>query len=120
MHCGQKKATCFVKTLAKTQQQCLPARFESMAFTLSTDLGNGSTSKQYPVEVRSIDQETGLINSELLSLPTRTGRSTGENISNLLDAELESRNLRWENCLAMGRDNAAVITGRKNGVFAQI
>ena len=120
MHCGRKKATCLVKTLAKTQQQCLTARLENMAFTLSTDGGNDSTSKQYPVVVRSIDQETGLVNSELLSLPTCTERSTGENIFNLLNAELQSRNLRWENCLALGCDNAAVMTGRKNGVFAYI
>ena len=42
----------------------------------------------------------------------------GENIANLLKAELASSLIPWTNCLSLGSDNAPVMTGQNKGVFA--
>jgi hypothetical protein len=42
---------------------------------------------------------------------------SGENIFNLIDHELEKRGIPWENCIAMGSDNANVMVGAKKGVI---
>lgn len=67
--------------------------------------------------MRTRDTETGLVNSELLAIPVYTESATGENIFNLMDKELSERNIGWGNCLALGSDNASVMTGRNKGVF---
>ena len=76
--------------------------------------------KQFPLVIRSVDQDTGLVNSELLSLPVCIGSAAGKNIFQLLDEELSARNLQWDNCLALGTDNAPVMTGCKKGVISFI
>ena len=42
----------------------------------------------------------------------------GENIFKLIDQELLSRHISWKNNLALGCDNASVMTGGKKGVIA--
>lgn len=89
-------------------------------FSVSTDGSNDADSKQYPLVIRSLDPASGLVNSELLCVPICSGSSTGENIFLLMNKELESRNIPWENCLSLGCDNASVMTGHKKGVFAYV
>ena len=88
------------------------------AFTLSTDGSNDDKSKQYPIVIRSVNVDTGVVNSELLSIPICEESATGENIFKLLEAELASRDVPWTNCLAVGCDNAPVMTGGNKGVIA--
>ena len=38
----------------------------------------------------------------------------------LMDAEFQSRDIPWSNCIAFGSDNASVMTGNKKGVIAFI
>ena len=42
----------------------------------------------------------------------------GENIFQLIEAELRSSHIPWDNCLSLGCDNANVMTGRHKGVYA--
>lgn len=48
------------------------------------------------------------------------GRTTGEQIFNILDNFMTETNLHWENCVAVCTDGAAVMIGSKSGVVARI
>ena len=48
------------------------------------------------------------------------GRTTGEQIFNILDNFMTETKLNWENCVAVCTDGAAAMTGRKSGVVARI
>ena len=118
MRCCRKKTTALVKELARGQQHSLADRMRTAAFALSTDGSNDDKSKQFPLVIRSVDVNTGLVTSQLLSIPICEGSATGEHIFQLLEADLASRNVPWTNCLAVGCDNAPVMTGSKKGVIA--
>ena len=77
-----------------------------------------SKSKQYSIFIRSVNVDTGVVSSELLSIPICEESATGENIFNLQEAELASCDVPWTNCLALGCDNAPVRTGANKGVIA--
>ena len=62
--------------------------------------------------------DTGVVSSELLSIPICEESATGENIFKMLEAQLASRDVPWKNCLADGCDNALVMTGTNKGVIA--
>lgn len=120
MKCARNKATAIVLDLARMTQKSLSERLKSAPFSISTDGSNDATSKQYPLVVRTKNTETGLVNSELLSIPVCSEAATGQNIFNLMDKDLKDRNVTWENCLSMGSDNASVMTGRRKGVYAYV
>ena len=52
------------------------------------------------------------------SIPICEESATGENIFKLQEAELASCDVPWTNCLALGCDNAPVMTGANKGVIA--
>ena len=58
--------------------------------------------------------------TDVLSVPTPDGNSSGQNIFRALDSELKNHGLSWENCLSFGADNASVMLGHLNGVAAHI
>jgi hypothetical protein len=99
-------------------QTSLCERMRNNPYTISTDGSNDSGSKQYPLVVRTLNPQTGLIDSELLSIPVCTEASTGENIFKLIDNDVMSRDIPWRNCLALGSDNASVMTGQHKGVYS--
>ena len=68
--------------------------------------------------MRTVDAFTSDVQSDVLAIPVCKGSATGENIFHLLDDEFASNGVPWENCLALGCDNANVMTGSKKGVFA--
>ena len=105
MRCCRKKATALVKELSHGQQVSLSDRMRTSAFTISTDGSNDDKSKQFALVIRSVNINTGLVSSELLSIPICKGSATGENIFKLLESELTRRNVPWTNCLAVGCDN---------------
>ncbi|XP_074649019.1 zinc finger BED domain-containing protein 5-like [Tubulanus polymorphus] len=108
-----------MKKSAIAVQQSIIRRLRTQPFTHSTDGSNDDNhGKQYPIVVRLFNGITKNVDSELLSVPTIDGRSTGENIFKLLDSELRRNNIKWENCLALGLDNTNVNVGDKNGVIA--
>ena len=58
------------------------------------------------------------VRSDVLSVPVCRGSATGDAIFKLIDEEFEKYRVPWENCLALGCDNANVVTGKEKGVFA--
>lgn len=120
MKCARNKATAIIHDLASMTQKSLSERLKSASFSISTDGSNDATSKQYPLVVRTKNTETGLVNSELLSIPVCSEAATGQNIFNLMDKDLRDRNITWDKCLSVGSDNASVMTGCHKGVFAYV
>ncbi|XP_070209689.1 protein FAM200C-like [Littorina saxatilis] len=120
IQCGRSKATAMIKEMAQEESASIAERMKKGPYTVSTDGSNdsGSGSKQFPLVVRTINRETGLVESQMLALTVCNGPATGENIANLLKAELASNLIPWTNCLSLGSDNAPVMTGQNKGVFA--
>ncbi|XP_021346237.1 uncharacterized protein LOC110445779 [Mizuhopecten yessoensis] len=118
MKCARNKTTVLIKEIATLQQGSLAERMKMRPFTISTDGSNDEKSKQYPIVVRTLDTKTGTVNSELLSIPICKGSATGEAIFNMMDTALQERGIPWSQCMALGCDNANVMTGHKKGVFA--
>lgn len=97
MKCGRNKATAILVELANMKQKELSDRMNNNAFSISTDGSNDASSKQYPIVVRTRDSSTGLVDSELLSIPVCNDAATGENIFNLVNNDLKSRDVDWMN-----------------------
>lgn len=67
-----------------------------------------------------IDEEKGRVTTDLLSVRSCNGSSTGENIFNILDKELKDNNISWNNCVSFACENANVMIGIHKGVGAFI
>lgn len=93
MKCARNKATAILLDLSKINQKTLSDRLQSAPFSIRTDGSNDITSKQYPLVVRTRDPGTGLVNSELLSIPVCTESASGENIFNIMNKDLSDRNI---------------------------
>ena len=106
--------------MAAIVKEELTIRMQSSPFSISIDGSSDSDSKQYPLVVPSFDQESGTVNSELLSIAICDGFATGINIFNLIDNAFKERSIPWKNCIAIGSDNAGVMTGKENGVIAHV
>lgn len=63
-------------------------------------------------------EESGLIESRLLTLSNLEGPSTGRNIAKLIMDSFASLDVPLSNCIAFCSDNANVMMGKKNGVAA--
>ena len=92
------------------RQYSLTQKMKAGPFTVSTDGSNDDQSKQFPLVIRTVDLKNGKVSSDLLCIPVCDDAATGENIFKLLDAELKLRQVPWTNCLALGCDNASVMT----------
>ncbi|KAK0050591.1 hypothetical protein Bpfe_019928 [Biomphalaria pfeifferi] len=116
--CGRSKGTAIVKEIAAKTTLSLAERMKMYPFTISTDGSNDCGScKLFPIVVRTVDPNTKLVNSDLLSIPVCEGSATGENIFNLLHAEISAHKIPWTNCLSFGADNAPVMVGKDKGVL---
>lgn len=115
---GRTKTTSIIMTCSKQKTETLADAMKQGPFVIGTDGSQESGEKCYPIVVRVLS-DSG-IRTELLCNPTCDEASTGENIFNVLDAELSALNISWENCLALVCDNAYVMTGTHKGVFSYI
>ena len=79
MQCGRSKATAIIQEMAQEEAAAIAERMRTGPYTVSTDGSNdcGTGSKQFPLVVRAINKETGLIESQLLALPVCNGPATG-------------------------------------------
>lgn len=115
--CGRSKTTVLIKEMSEMTKETLVSRMKSGPFSLSTDGSNDMDKlKLFPLVVRTVS-ESG-VHSELFSLATSEGSSTGEKIFNLIDQEFLKYEIPWEHCIALGCDNASVMTGKNKGVIA--
>ena len=86
---------------------------------LSTDGSNDNSDKFFLIILTHSDD--GRVRLSLLSVPVvKEPSATGQNIFNMLDAELHKYNLNWDKCLAFGSDNAPVMSGTKKSVLGLI
>ncbi|KAK7476106.1 hypothetical protein BaRGS_00032660 [Batillaria attramentaria] len=115
--CGRSKATAMVRKLADSCRSELIERMKKGPFTISTDGSNDANDKMFPIVVRTLDLDAGIVQSEMLSLPFLSDRATGENIFQLIRRELEGAGIPWTNCIALGCDNANVMVGKDKGVY---
>ncbi len=118
--CGHAKTTALICMQSADRSRGIADDIGSQPFTVCTDGSNDQSDKFYPVIVRYVDPQ-GSVKSGLLHVPTVDEPScTGENIFNTVTEKLREHGLSWENCLALGADNANVMSGKKNGVIGHI
>ena len=117
--CARTKTTCVIETLANNDAKRIASAVQTGPFALATDGSNDlGAAKLYPICVRYFDNEMGKVMCVMLSLKECRTSSTGENIFSLLDAELSSFGIPWQNCVCFAADNASVMMGKTKGVAA--
>jgi len=112
---ARTKTTSMITALADSTQSDVVKALKCQPFSVSTDGSNDSHSKLYPVVVRYQNSVTGLVDCTLLSLPNLEFDATGENIAGLIDKCFTKLGVPWKNCVAIGCDNASVMTGCNKG-----
>lgn len=80
LKCCRMKATAMIKEMAAQTSTALVNRMRSGPYSLSTDGSNDAESKQYPLVIRTV-AESGLVTSEVLSVPVCKGSSSGKCLS---------------------------------------
>ena len=66
--------------MAEETKDSLKSRMKRFPFTISTDGSNDAGCKQYPLVIRCINEVSGLVSSELLSIPVCDGSATGKSV----------------------------------------
>ena len=115
--CGRTKTTAVMKACANDRMDATAADMKSGPFILGTDGSQEGEEKYFPIVIRSLDIAAGCVRTSLLANPTCSESATGENIFQLLEDELKSRNINWGNCLSLVCDNCNVMTGKNKGVI---
>jgi hypothetical protein len=119
--CRRTKSTAIVHTMAEDVQSDISERMRCNLFSISTDgsADRGGKNQLYPIVTRYYNKDEGRVLTGTLTLPACTDIcSTGENIFNLVDGELNKYRLSWKHCMSFCSDNAAVMMGHKKGVAA--
>ena len=114
--CARTKTRAIAGCLSNAVRQELVAKMKSFPFSIGTDGSSDIKSKLYPIVVTSNDEVSQEICTDLLSIPELNDASTGANITALLLEELKRHNIPIKNCVGFMSDNAAVMTGKENGV----
>lgn len=115
--CGRTKRTAIISKMANDIKQCMILNLKGIADIVSTDGSKDVDMKLYPIVSIYLDEGLSKVVNCLLSVPNLEGKSTGENIANLLKSELALNGLdRKRNCVSLGVGNANVMIGRKKGV----
>ena len=87
----QQMATAITKACAHDRMDATATDKKSVpAFILGTDGSQEGEEKYFPIVVRSLNIATGCVKTSLLANPTCNESATGENIFQLLEAELKS------------------------------
>ena len=115
--CGRTKTTAIIKEMASESKKSLVNHLKNTVFSISVDGSNDSDSQLYPI-VAIYKNKEGRTENSLLALPVLAGKSTGQNIGNLVIETLSSKGIDLQNCVAFSADNAPVMIGQKNGVAA--
>ena len=118
--CGHTKAAALIHHQANERFNSVASAICNAPFSLSTDGSNDRIDKMYPAVIRYIGTD-GLCHVALLSVPCVMEHScSGENIFNTISSDLRDKNISWQNCIALGSDNAAVMGGKNKGVISFI
>ena len=118
--CSRTKTTALIKMQSDDVIDSIVSAIGDEPFAICTDGSNDQSDKFYPVIIRYLNKD-GIITSSLLQVPTVDDpKCSGENIFKLLDEQLSLHSLSWDNCLALGADNANVMSGKNKGVIGHI
>ena len=115
--CGRSKSTSLISELAEMKQEDIVQIVKTSAYSIATDGSNDVDAKQYPIVINFFSEIDQCIVSRVFAVPVCTGRATGENIYNLINDVITSRNIPYKFMLSIGSDNAPVMTGSKKGVY---
>lgn len=118
--CGRSKTTALVHEMAAIKTENLTQGVMKGPYSLATDGSNDATFKQYPLILTHYNSEEKKVTSNLLSISTFEGNSTGENIFNAINSELTGLSIPFDRMLAFGCDNANVMVGKVKGVYGHI
>jgi hypothetical protein len=116
--CSRTKSRVMVEELARDTQRDVSGKMKAWPFSVATDGSNEGDDKFFPINVNVLSIDGLSVEKHLLSFPSLKEDATGKNIFNLLDKELQHFDIGWEKCMAVGSDNAAVMTGKHKGVIA--
>lgn len=116
--CARTKTTMIVGKMAGHAQECVVSALKRRVFAVATDGSNDSQAQLYPIVATFFAEESGLIESKLLTISTLEGPSTGRVIAKLIMDCFASLNVPLSNCIAFCCDNANVMMGNKNGIAA--
>lgn len=89
-------------------------------FSLATDGSNDNgTLKLNPLTVRIFDINLGKVKTSLLDMCMSKG-GTAEELFTNIDNCMSSFGISWDNCVAVGVDNASVNLGKKNSIMTRV
>lgn len=116
--CARTKTSALVQYMSSQTKEEIASVLRISAFSLSID---GSTDKNavklYPLVVSFFNEKLGQVCTLLLSLLECTD-NTGQGIFSVINKELVSLGICWENCVAFSSDNANTMIGVNKGVFS--
>ncbi|KAL3244108.1 hypothetical protein MRX96_047299 [Rhipicephalus microplus] len=80
--CARAKTTLIVGEMAGHAQECVVSALKRRVFAVASDGSNESQAQLQPIVATFFAEESGLIESKLVTLSTLEGPSTGRNIAN--------------------------------------
>lgn len=118
--CARTKTTAIVHVLGETEkQETVKNLLLSDVFSLSTDGGNDTKSKLFPIIVRYAHSTKEEIATEILSVESlKSTTATGKDIFVHIESAMKAIGLDFSKCVSFSADNASVMVGEKSGVAA--
>ena len=104
-HAGRTKTSCIVKEMVAETKRIIVSELSNLPYSVATDGSHTSEAKLYPLVLTYPDNTTKTIKSQLLSLPSLYGPSSGTNIGELVLAELKALGVPFKNCVSLSSDN---------------
>ena len=121
MQVGCTKATVMLKEMSALAMKELAGQMKARPFSIAIDGSNEGEKKQFPLVIRSFskadDGNLEPVTTQLLALRNCEGSATGKKIFEVVDTELQTQGVSWDNCIAFGSDNAPVMTDQNKGVL---
>ena len=116
--CARTKSTAIIHAMAEDKKkETVSNLLEIGVYSLSTDGGNDTKQKLFPVLVRYADTKSEKIVTDILSVDTlESSTATGVDIFTHIKKKIDEHGLDLANCISFSVDNAAVMVGEKSGV----
>ncbi|XP_063216685.1 uncharacterized protein LOC134527707 [Bacillus rossius redtenbacheri] len=116
--CARTKTNALVQHMASESKRVIVSILQQVPFSFATDGSTDSNSvKLYPLVVSFFKPARGQVSVVLLSV-LETSDNTGLGIFSVINKELSSLRIPWENCIAFASDNANTMTGETKGVIS--
>jgi len=118
---GRTKTTHIIETLGAESKKKILNNIRQSPFSLATDASNDyEDCKLFPICIRYVCADTGIVLSVLLALKECTKQATGVNIYELIKEEMIADNVPWNNMIFFSTDNDSVMIGVHKGLAAYL